>query len=381
MTISHKLDKIYYYIKSKGYDYDKTMVESLYLSLKTFPMVLLGGESGCGKTSLARLFANACGANVENGRFKMVSVSSDWRSPARLLGYVNDEGKFVPGIITDYIQNASKDSEFPYFLCLDEINLSRPEHYMSPILTALETRYFDGEGRIVTDPLMDDGGFGSDLSAKYSYSGISIPDNLYIIGTLNYDDVSYTLTPKLIDRVFIIDLKPVSLKVDFFDEKIRDEYPADIDNNFLKSEYISLSDCSTDLEFLKNYSFFWDSLNSIITQDTARISPRTRNLMLFYASYNLKYKLSDTDSATDVLIMNKILPRISGISEYVIKSLKAMFVICMDSDVSDNEEYAKDSLNMQATVNRHKFRYPRSARKIIQMVRKYEEDGYTGSWF
>ena len=58
---------------------------------------------------------------------------------------------------------------------------------------------------------MDDGSFGSDISAKYSYSGISIPDNLYIIGTLNFDDVSYTLTPKITDRVFIIELKSVSL--------------------------------------------------------------------------------------------------------------------------------------------------------------------------
>ncbi len=381
MAVTHKLDKFYEYIKSKGYDYDKSAVESLYLSLKTFPMVLIAGAGGSGKTSLARLFANACGANTENGRFKMVSVSPDWKSPARLLGYVNEEGKFVPGIITDYIQTASKDREYPYFLCLDEINLSRPEHYMSHILSALETRRFNEEGAIVTDPLVDDGGFGSDLSAKYSYSGISIPDNFYIIGTLNFDDVSYTLTPKFLDRVFVVELAPVSLKSDFFEKEYCCDDIQEIDNSFLKSEYITLSDCRDELEFLKDYSAFWDNFNNIITNDISKISPRTRNLMLFYIAYNRKYNMSDTDSATDTLIFNKILPRISGISNHVENTLKAMFLTCMSNGGTNCEEYAKNSSNMYSAIVNRRFRYPKSARKIMQMVRKYEEDGYTGSWF
>ncbi|MBE7049517.1 MAG: hypothetical protein E7394_01955 [Ruminococcaceae bacterium] len=381
MTVSRKLDKIYDYIKSKGYDYEKSAIESLYLSLKTFPMVLLGGASGSGKTSLARLFANACGANSENGRFKMVSVSSDWNCPKRLLGYVNDEGKFVPGLITDYIQIASKDKEFPYFLCLDEINLSRPEHYMSPILTSLETRRFNEEGEIVTDPLMDDGSFGSDISAKYSYSGISIPDNLYIIGTLNFDDVSYTLTPKITDRVFIIELKSVSLKADFFDEQHFSVEPLDIDNTFLKSEYINLADCREDIAFLKDYSVFWNNFNNIIIHDAAKVSLRTRNHMLFYVAYNRKYKLSDIDTVTDTLILNKILPRINGISDYVENTLKALFLTCMSTGGAGSEEYVKNSSAMQSAIANRRCRYPGSARKIMLMIRKYEEDGYTGSWF
>ncbi|MBR5507816.1 MAG: AAA family ATPase [Clostridia bacterium] len=381
MTVIQKLDRIYDYIKSKGYDYDKSAVESLYLSLKTFPMVLLGGASGCGKTSLARLFANACGANTQNGRFKMVSVSSDWTSPARLIGYVNVEGKFVPGIITDYIQIASKDREFPYFLCLDEINLSRPEHYMSPILSALETRRFDEDGSIVSDPLMDENGFGSDLSAKYSYAGISIPDNLYIIGTLNYDNVSFTLTPKFTDRVFIIELKPVSLKVDFGEDRNLSVEPLDVDNLFLKSEYINLTDCNEDIGFLKDYSVFWDNFNNIIIHDAAKVSPRTRNQMLFYQIYSRKYKLSYIDSTTDILILNKILPRINGISTYVENTLKALFLTCMSTGGVGSEEYVKNSSNMQVAIANCNCRYPKSASKIMQMVRKFEEDGYTGSWF
>lgn len=381
MTVSQNLDSIYNYILSNGFTYDKSTIESLYLSLKTFPFAVIGGGSGSGKTSLARLFAAGCGATQTNGRFKLVSVSSDWDSPARLLGYLNPEGKFVPGIISDYIQEASKDGENPYFLCLDEINLSRPEHYMCPIISALEGRYFDEEGNIISMPILDSSSFGSDISAKYSYSGLSIPDNLYILGTLNYDDVSYVLSPKFIDRVFFVDLESDKLQVDFMREIFGEEKPCIADNSFLKSEYLSLPDFGSDLEFLRDYTVFWNTFNKLITLDAAKISYRTRNQMLFYGFYTREFKLFDTDSATDLLILQKILPRISGMSSYVEKSLKAVFGVCMGEPNSRSEEFVKSAYNMQLAVINHKCRYPRSANKIIKMMRKYEEDGYTGFWF
>ena len=381
MKVSRNLDTIYKYISSKGYKYEKSIIESLYLSLKTFPMVVIGGECGSGKSSLARLFAEGCGATDTNGRFKFVSVSSDWDSPARLLGYVNPEGKFVPGIISDYIQEASKDCEKPYFLCLDEINLSRPEHYMSHILSALERRSFDNDGKINSQSLLDSSCFGGDISAKYSYSGLSIPDNLYILATMNYDDISYVLSPKFIDRVFFIDLKSESLELDLLREKYYEETPYEADNAFLKSEYISIPDLKSDLEFLQSYTIFWNNFNKLLTLDTAKMSYRTRNEILFYIAYTRKYKLFDTDSATDLIILQKILPRISGMSTYVENTLKAVFGVCVGEPNMRSDEYVKSAHNMQLTVLNHKCRYPRSANKIIKMMRKYEEEGYTGFWF
>ena len=86
------------------------------------------------------MFAKVLGATEENKRFNLVPVKPDWSNSTDLLGFRSIDGKFTPGIITGVCYKAMMNTEIPYFICLDEMNLARVEYYFSDILSLMETR-------------------------------------------------------------------------------------------------------------------------------------------------------------------------------------------------------------------------------------------------
>ena len=189
VSIKDDIKRINNYITFNGFTYENGLIENFYLSLKSKPFVILAGTSGTGKTRLVKLFAEAVGATSENGRYKMVPVRPDWSDSSDLFGHVDLNGKFVPGAIIDFVKKAELDSNYPYFLCLDEMNLARVEYYLSDILSVIETRDFK-DGRIQSSPLIDHTYYGADTAAAGRYGTVPLPENLYIIGTMNTADKS-----------------------------------------------------------------------------------------------------------------------------------------------------------------------------------------------
>lgn len=384
MDIIETLFNIKAYIKSKGFSYDDGIIESLYLSLKTKPFVVISGKNGSGKTSLARLFAESIGATYENGRYKQISPESDWHTSSRLMGYVTAEGKFVPGIIASYVLDAMANPDLPYFLCIDDMNLARPEGYLSPIVAALESRRFDGESRIVADAIFDKNSFGNDNSAVFSYGGITIPDNLYIIGTVSNDIGSYTLSSGIIDRSFVIDLKSgdLGLKFDFCDEPENCGIEAMIiENSFLKSEFITIKDCNNeDKDFMREISYFLNRINQCMKYLDMPVSYRCRDEIIFYSIYARKYEFFNMDTLSDFILSQRILPRIYGNGRYIKGILCTLFKLCVSRDAKSTEEYAGTSNKMFLTMTNYGCKYPRSCEIITLMMRRFEEDGYTAFW-
>ncbi|MDQ0871595.1 hypothetical protein QFZ77_000254 [Paenibacillus sp. V4I3] len=131
LTVSERVATIKNFIASKGFMYPDHWIENFFLSLKTKPFVILAGVSGTGKTKLVKLFAEAVGATASNGQFSLIPVRPDWSDPSDLLGYKDLSGVFRPGKLTEVLVEASKPSNQykPYFICLDEMNLARVEHY------------------------------------------------------------------------------------------------------------------------------------------------------------------------------------------------------------------------------------------------------------
>ncbi|WP_322907402.1 MrcB family domain-containing protein [Paenibacillus sp. SGZ-1009] len=136
------LERIGDYITSSGFYFPQQLAHNFYLSLKTRPFVILAGISGTGKTRLVRLFAEAIGATADNGQFTLIPVRPDWSDPAELIGYRDLSGMFQPGPLTLVIREASRleNRKKPYFVCLDEMNLARVEHYFSDMMSLLETQ-------------------------------------------------------------------------------------------------------------------------------------------------------------------------------------------------------------------------------------------------
>src|SRR5699024_8856122 len=108
-------------------------------------------------------------------QYAMIPVRPDWNDGSDLLGYVDIRGDFKEGPLTTILRQAIANPDKPYFVLLDEMNLARVEYYFSDILSVMESReWIDGD--IVSSNLLS-----KDISGKDIY----IPENLYVIGTVN----------------------------------------------------------------------------------------------------------------------------------------------------------------------------------------------------
>jgi MoxR-like ATPase len=167
--------------------------------------VLLAGLSGTGKTSMARGYARAyCDAvGIETAvHYEQVAVWPDWTDPTGLLGFVNPLANpqvFQETRALRLLLDAAANPDKPYFLCLDEMNLARVEHYFAPLLSAMEGR----KGRL-------DIHAGRDPVDTVPPS-IEWPENLFIIGTVNMDETTHPFSDKVLDRAFTFEFWDVDL--------------------------------------------------------------------------------------------------------------------------------------------------------------------------
>ncbi len=378
LTNKEILEHIKKYITSKGFVFDDGLLENYYLSLKSKPFTILAGTSGTGKTRLVRLFAEAIGATGENGRYKLVSVRPDWSDPSDLFGHVDLNGKFVPGVIIDFIHKAQNDTRAPYFLCLDEMNLARVEYYLSDILSIIETRECKNE-IVETDPLVSKEYYGADKAAVDKYGIIRIPENLYIVGTVNMDETTFPFSRKVLDRANTIEFSTVDLHASFAD-RYKNIKPLDIDNSFMKAEYVFFQQCFEEKEFVEEICSELQDMNMILERTNAHVGYRVRDEIVFYMVNNKKNGLLNRNEAFDNEIMQKILPRIQGSSTAVKNMLCELFKHCAKNYEGYQTENDDISSKMFKVVKEPDCKYKKSAKKIAFMVRRFAEDGFTAYW-
>lgn len=157
---------------------------------------VLTGLSGAGKTVLARGYALALHAGDAQAEqyLATVPVQPGWHDPSCLLGYINplDSDSYVRTAFIDFLLRASEDLERPYIVVLDEMNLSHPEQYLAPLLSAMET------GSSIE--LHGQQGLVNGVPPALNY-----PANLVIIGTVNMDETTHGLSDKVLDRATVIE--------------------------------------------------------------------------------------------------------------------------------------------------------------------------------
>lgn len=174
-------------------------------SLLTKPFTILTGASGTGKTKLATHLAKYLG-NTDGSNSEIVAVGADWTDNRSVLGFVNhlnadDEGpRYQSTPILDLLLRAIKDPDVPYFLILDEMNLSHVERYFADFLSAMEQK--DGTLKLHSESteLRRAGRDRADVPAELPY-----PLNLFVIGTVNIDETTYMFSPKVLDRANVIE--------------------------------------------------------------------------------------------------------------------------------------------------------------------------------
>lgn len=349
-------------------------------ALRTKPFMLLAGISGTGKSRIARQIAKACWASDSEERTKqvpsnfcMIQVKPNWHDSTELLGYVSRiEGeKYIAGKFLPFVAKAWENLDTPHILCLDEMNLAPVEQYFAEYLSVIESRKLNEDGTITTDPIIttvaeqwfwdlvqtltSDGA----LQDQFKKEGITLPPNLFVIGTVNMDETTFSFSRKVLDRAMTIEMNEVDLEGGLTKEEQNEL--GEIGNSIIglavegKDVYEDHKDyCDQVIEYLK-------LVNEELENTPFKIAYRTRNEFLLYAVNRKAFdNESSLETALDEMTSMKILPRIEGDSERVKTPLEALRKLMQERGWDENESI--------------------SLKKIKEMLTKLQQSGYTSYW-
>lgn len=358
------ISNIYNYISSKGFTYSLENIKNLYLSLRSKPFVIISGISGTGKTKIVQMFAESIGATEENGRFKLIPVRPDWSDSSDLLGYLTLQEEYKKGPLAEIVEHAMNYPEFPHFALLDEMNLARVEYYFSDVLSVMESRKKGEDGRITSSPLVDPKLYQKEAFGESPEGPLRLPNNLYIIGTVNMDETTHPFSKKVLDRANTIEFNQIELShFDFLTEVIEKVPTKVISNENLEASYIHLIDVFSGYQdLIKKISRDLEAVNMHLMSVNAQVGYRVRDEICFYMVHNLEANLLSEDEAMDFCYMQKVLPRISGgqVVRSVLIGLKESWTVQTEDGLVP--------------------KYPKSIAKVEEMLGRLDADGFTSFW-
>ena len=326
--------------------YQKSNIKSFYrpyiTAIKSKPFLLLAGISGTGKSRIVRELARACwdeGSDDYKAQkpknFQMVQVKPNWHDSSDLIGYVSrvsGKAEFVAGEFLKFIAKAWEDTETPYFLCLDEMNLAPVEQYFAEYLSVIESRKSHEDGIVTTDPILEKADeewyfnltasltSNEDIRKQFNEEGVCIPQNLIVVGTVNMDETTFSFSRKVLDRAMTIEMNEVDLHGGLTDrnEQIGKLGKAELIGYAVEGVdvYAENKDvCETVLTYL-------DAVNTVLEGTPFKVAYRTRNEFLLYVVNNLPYNKGENEEelsqgyvvarALDEITSMKVLSRIEG---------------------------------------------------------------------
>lgn len=311
-------------------------------AIKSKPFLLLAGISGTGKSRIVRELARACwdeGTEEYNAQkpknFQMVQVKPNWHDSSDLIGYVSrvsGKAEYVAGDFLRFVAKAWEDKDTPYFLCLDEMNLAPVEQYFAEYLSVVESRKSHEDGTVTTDPILEkvDEEWYFNLTAslttdenvrkQFNESGISIPQNLIVVGTVNMDETTFSFSRKVLDRAMTIEMNDVDLHGGLTErnEKIGKLSKAELVGNAVEGVDVYTGN----KEVCEKVLTYLDAVNAVLNGTPFKVAYRTRNEFLLYVVNNLPYNKDENDTeleqgyviarALDEIPSMKVLSRIEG---------------------------------------------------------------------
>lgn len=365
--VSFDLMRFQHDLKQSGLIFSDLLILRFVASLLTKPFVILTGLSGSGKTRLAHSFAQWICA--DKSQYLVVPVGSDWTNREPLLGYPNalDPDDYVKpehGSL-DLILKAVQNPDLPYFLILDEMNLSHVERYFADFLSAMES----GE----KIPLHSNGTF----SKNQIPADVTLPDNLFIIGTVNIDETTHMFSPKVLDRANTIEFRVTRQEMETFLKDIRP-----VQTELLRgkgagmgTDFINKSKIGTYVETLnesirKTLLQFFEELGKTGAEFGYRSAAEILKLI---SQLSLLDDRLDDHTKVDVAIMQKLLPKLHGSRRKLCPVLEVLGGFCLEESenivtvVFENEGF---------DFERQDVKLPLSLEKIIRMYREAVDNGF-----
>lgn len=289
------------------------------------PFVILTGNSGSGKTRVAKQFAEYLEVDIKENEknWEIVPVGADWTDNTKILGFYNPlanegKGEYVETKIFKLIKNANENRNIPYFLILDEMNLSHVERYFSDFLSHMETP----ELSFILD----------------GYEGeLKFPSNLFVIGTVNIDETTYMFSPKVLDRANVVEFKPEKAAVmDLFlhpagSNKIYAAKDGSAEAFLRLSMEIRSGKCEAAAQMNEVKELF-DKIYGITEKSEFEFAYRTVKEIRQYisAAYEIAGEKQEFNlmQAVDEQILQKVLPKLHGNKKEIGELLAEFEEIC-----------------------------------------------------
>jgi 5-methylcytosine-specific restriction endonuclease McrBC GTP-binding regulatory subunit McrB len=383
-------------------------------SLAAKPFAILTGNSGTGKTKLAELFAQwLCGDAKQC--YSLISVGADWTDNRNVLGFVNhlrlttpagetcDVPVYQTTKILDLLLEATATANIgkPFFLILDEMNLSHVERYFADFLSAMES--IDGELHLHRE--------GRNLPRKAGGpadvpESLSLPRNLFVIGTVNVDETTYMFSPKVLDRANVLEFRVEGNAATTFLESGGRPIgniaaaPAGYGEAFLDLSHrardlngaapLKLTAASAELpadakEKLETCHKSIGDLFSIMQQRHLEFAFRSiAEILRFLAvDYELTTVKEDWDwqAAMDAQILQKILPKLHGSKRKIGPLLATLAAYCEKGDKAESLKHlesdaAADSYAAAGDKVCKDPAFSSSHRKLCEMIQSVRRDQF-----
>ena len=184
-----------YACSNNGLYYELRTIRLMIAGFAATKLIVLQGISGTGKTSLPYVM----GKFFKNDS-TIASVQPSWRDRNELFGYFNEfTKKFNETEVLRRIYEAGYNDDLNVII-LDEMNIARVEYYFAEMLSVLEMPD-PAEWKIELVPSS-----WSDDPVKLENGNLKIPQNVWYVGTINNDDSTFSVSDKVYDRAFVINL-------------------------------------------------------------------------------------------------------------------------------------------------------------------------------
>lgn len=393
--------------KNSGLIFSHQLIHRFIASLCTKPFIICSGLSGSGKTKLAQAFVQwICESDKQ---YKIIPVGADWTNREPLLGYPNglepksyvmpDSGSLQ--LILEATKKGNKNK--PYFMILDEMNLSHVERYFADFLSIMESKeklkLYSGEKRY--SQYEKENEFDEKYFIPYE---IEWPNNLFIIGTVNIDETTYMFSPKVLDRANVIefrittnemakffkDRKELNMKELFLD---KDKSKGGAGQNMGES-FFNLSDDKTIIKtpeievHQKILNKFFDQLQIVGSEFGYRSATEIELLITKLGIVGLvddeDNPIINNNTKIDISIMQKLLPKLHGSRKKLVVPLETLAGFCLNRiKVSVPDEQINNKNNYQQFIAEKrdlsiwKINYPISFEKIERMRNNVINNGFT----